>query len=318
MIFVSFYFRYKYRAMFIIFVLSVVFVALMWGKYSESILLNLIIPIESAIFTLVIPSLIETQSSYYEKYRMMFLACTDISYLKKNIKTENDSSRDILFRSMHNHMVSHLEIMKRLFFDDWENYFIRNYEKKMMKHETKLNELVEKYMPEEMKQVFVEKRKVDLRYQLSLDVFSYSRSPYESVYNFLSETNIKTEENTFKLTDEYFYFKEGVEFDSRKKELELFSNNIELNQIVEKYYKQVKKYANKTFSSLYWFHTLYDPQLYNTSVLNGIIDEIADKVTSAVTEIKDDLNHQTEDIGGLIELTKDELLDKIPDDNQWS
>lgn len=316
MIFVSFYFRYKYRAMFFIFVLSIVFVSLMWGKYSESILLNLIIPIESAVFTLVIPSLIETQSSYYEKYRMMFFACTDLSYLKKNIKTKDDSSKNILFRSMHDHLVSHLKIMKQLFHDNWENYFIRNYEKKMMKYEAKLNELVEKHMPNEMKQVFVEKRKMDIRYQLILDVFSYSRSPYESVYNFLSETNIKTEENTFRSTEEYFYFRKGLEFDSRKKELEFFSNNRELNQIVETYYKLVKKYAKKTFSSLYWFHKLYDPQLYNSSVMNGIIEEVADKVTSAVTEIQDDLNHQTEDIKGLLESAKNEILDKIADDNQ--
>jgi len=313
--FVSFYFRYKYRVMIVIFLLSSIFVALMWRNYSDSILLNLLIPIESAIFTIVIPLLIETQSSYYEKYRMMFFACTDLSHLKKYIKTKDDSSKNILFRSMHDHLVSHLDIMKRLFRDDWENYFIRNYEKKMMKYETKLNEHVEKHMPNEMKQVFVEKRKVDLRYQSILDVFSYSRRPYESVYNFLSETNIKTEENTFRLTDEYFYFIEGLELDSRKKELECFANNIELCKIVESYYKLVKKYAKATFASLFWFHKLYDPQLYNSSVMNGIVDEIADKVTLAVTEIQDDLNHQKDDIEELLDNVKNEILDKIPDDN---
>jgi|GEM_PF-2811629 len=316
MIFVSFYFRYKYRAMFFIFLLSIIFVALMWGKYSESILLNLIIPIESAVFTIVIPLLIETQSSYYEKYRMMFFACTDLSHLKKYIKTKDDSSKNILFRSMHDHLVSHLDIMKRLFRDDWENYFIRNFEKKMMKHEKKLNEIVEKYMPNEMKQGFLEKLKVDLRYRLILDVFSRSRSPYESVYTFLSETGIKTGENEFSFTDKYVFFKNDSKLDSREKELEIFSKIEELNQIVESYSRLVKKYAKKTLSSVNWFHKLYDPQLYNSSVMNGIIDEIADKVTLAVTDIQEDLIHQTDDIEVLLETAKNEILDKIPDDNQ--
>jgi len=314
--FVSFYFRYKYRVMIVIFLLSSIFVALMWRNYSDSILLNLLIPIESAIFTIVIPLLIETQSSYYEKYRMMFFICTDLSYLKKNTKAKDDISKNILFRSMHEYSVSHLEMMKKLFRDDWENYFIWNFEMKMMEHERELNKLVEKHMSIEMKQVFVEKRKVDLRYKLVLDVFSYSRNPYESIFNFLSQNEIKTGDNSFSLTDEYHYFKEGVELVSRTKELEKFTNNKELRKLVESHYKLVKRYAKKTLASLLWFHKLYDPQLYNSSVMNGIVDEIADRVTLAVTEIQDDLNHQKDDIEELLDNVKNEILDKIPDDNQ--
>jgi hypothetical protein len=49
--------------------------------------------------------------------------------------------------------------------------------------------------------------------------------------------------------------------------------------------------------------------------MNGIVDEIADKVTLAVTEIQDDLNHQKDDIEELLDNVKNEILDKIPDDN---
>jgi len=313
--FVSFYFRYKYRVMIAVFLLSVTFVALMWENYSSSILLNLLIPLESVIFTIAIPSVIEAQNNNYEKYRMIFFACTDLSYLKKYVNKTDQKSENLLLGSMHSHMVSHLEKMKILFPHSWEKYFMHNFEKKMMIHENKLNVLVDRHMPEEMKKMFNDRLNVDFDYKLTLDVFTFSLNIYESILKFLSDNHIKSGPNETSLTDKFLYFKNDSEYTSKIESLKDFAENKEIIKCLRSYFRLIKRYANISITSLYWFHNLYDPQLYNSSIMNGLIDDISEKISLAVKDIQEYLDHQKNDIESLIDTAKSVILDELPDDN---
>lgn len=308
--FIPLLYRYKYRIFVSIFIVTALFVGIFWCSLSGTILLNIAIPFEAMIFTLIISIIIEHQNSDFEYRYQLFRLCRSIETLTL-IKHRDALVGSHLIISQGNEVMhENINVLKQWYPKTWNRFLLRNIERKIGIFESKILAIIDKKMPIRLKSALTEKMKKDKRYPNILYVVTEFGSVYDSIHSILSYKTTKTDDNTF-LAYEIPYFSESVDLESKNAELNEFCKDSKFMAIVNQYKSFVVRYARVSMRHIKWFHKLYDGQMFNSVSLSSQLDELYEKVKIDFSLIEDHFQEQVERIIEAVDSNKDEIEQAI-------
>lgn len=308
--FIPLFYRYKYRIFVSIFVVTALLVGFFWSSLSGTILLNIAIPFEAMIFTLIISIIIEKQNGDFEFRYQLFSLCRSIETLTQ-IKDRDDPIWSHLIISQGNEVMhENIKVLQQWYPKTWNRYLLRNIDRRIRKMESKMLDIIDKKMPTRLKNALTERMKIDKRYPNVLFVVTEFRTVYDSIYSILSSTTTQTDDQTF-LAYGSPYFSESDDLTLKKAELAEFCKDLKFMAIVAQYKSFVERYARVTIRHIKWFHKLYDSQMFNSVSLSTQLDELYEKMKHDFSSIEDHFQDQVERIVDVADSNKNELEQAI-------